>query len=217
MVKANSNKRPLIGYIISLVCGILLIAMVVVLLIHYQKAKFATTLDLSFAFAIWDLIIIAVLGMATMAGYLVSVVKSGVKKTKYTVTLVVIIFLAVALLIAGILGINSRYRKYSTWTRENWASASSNHNYRGLLSKSFMEQYDIVGYTKDQVGDLLGSPDKKTIVKDFDPKPHAAVKDVGREKWIYDLGIYYDFMDPSTLEIYFDSEGIVYSVEIVGH
>ncbi|MCR5457298.1 MAG: hypothetical protein K6F14_04420 [Clostridiales bacterium] len=216
-VESKKSKRPLIGYILLTICCVAFLLMTFVLLLHYYYSKFSLTLDLTFIFIYWDLVIITLLGISMFVFYLVSTIKTEVKKTRCIVTVAIVLVLSIVAGTVGVLSINGSYEEYKTWTSEKWAEAKDNSDYRGLLSESFLEQYNLEELSGKQVEELLGEPDSKMPVKEFDPKPHAYVSNTGNERWIYNVGYHYDFMDPSTFEIYIDSEDNVYKYEIVYH
>ena len=81
-----------------------------------------------------------------------------------------------------------------------------------FLFTLFLEQYDIKGKKLQEIDDLLGVPDQtRTITLELYPPAF------GGTIYIYDLGYYKDYMDPTTFEITFNSYTVVVSYDIVGH
>lgn len=203
-IEAKETKRPLIGFIISITSGVIVIIAVTIASIFYNQMR----LSVSFSTALKSMGLLAIIiaslvvaGATSLVGYILMTAKTGKKK------LIPILVTSIPLAIATTIGVTSiittkiLYSDYKTFTKEKWISSNNNHDYRGLLIYSFLEQYDITGYNELKVKELLGNPDWKNKTN----------------TWVYDLGYYKDYMDPTTFDITFSEQNIVTSYDMVSH
>lgn len=211
----KKTKRPIVGLILSITCGVIFVIAATVASIFYNKMKLSVSFSDSLkAMELLVLIIVSLIlvGITSLAGYLLMTIKTG--KKKLIPTLVSTIPLAVALIIGvtGIVTTRIQYEDYKTFTTEKWMNAENNHDYRGLLIYSFLDKYDISGYSLQETKDLLGTPDQvNEITLETYPPQYGGVI------YIYDLGYYKDYMDPTTFEITFNQYNNVVSYEVVPH
>lgn len=197
-------KRPLIGFIISITSGVIFIAAIVIASIFYNQMRLSVSLsDTLKAMGMLAIIIVSlvIIGTTSLVGYLLMTIRTGRKKLFPTLVVTIPLAIAMTIGVAGIITFNIRYKDYKTFTKEKWINASDNHDYRGLLIYSFLEQYDIIGYGKLQVEELLGNPDWENDTN----------------IWVYDLGYYKDYMDPTTFEITFNQLNVVSIYDVVSH
>ena len=211
----KKTKRPIVGFIITLVCGVIFVIAATVASIFYNKMKLSVSFSDSLkAMGLLALIIVSLIlvGITSLVGYLLMTIKTG--KKKLIPTLVSVVPLAVALIIGitGIVTTRIQYEDYKTFTVEKWMIAYNNHDYRGLLIYSFLEQYDINGYSLQETKNLLGTPDQANeyTLETYPPQYGGVI-------YIYDLGYYKDYMDPTTFEITFNQYNNVVSYEVVPH
>ena len=198
------TKRPLIGFIISITSGVIFITATVIASIFYNQMRLSVSLsDTLKAMGMLAIIIVSlvIIGTTSLVGYLLMTIRTGSKKLFPTLVVTIPLAIAMTIGVAGIITFNIRYKDYKTFTKEKWINASDNHDYRGLLIYSFLEQYDIIGYGKLQVEELLGNPDWENDTN----------------IWIYDLGYYKDYMDPTTFEITFNQLNVVSIYDVVSH
>ena len=78
-----------------------------------------------------------IVGVTSIAGYFLMTVKTGKKKLIPSLISTIPVVVALAIGITGIVITNVQYNDYKTFTKEKWANASNNHDYRGLLIYSF--------------------------------------------------------------------------------
>ena len=198
------TKRPLIGFIISITSGVIFITAIVIASIFYNQMRLSVSLsDTLKAMGMLAIIIVSlvIIGTTSLVGYLLMTIRTGRKKLIPTLVVTIPLAIAMTIGVAGIITFNIRYKDYKTFTKEKWINASDNHDYRGLLIYSFLEQYDIIGYGKLQVEELLGNPDWEN----------------NTNIWVYDLGYYKDYMDPTTFEITFNQLNVVSIYDVVSH
>ena len=198
------TKRPLIGFIISITSGVIFITATVIASIFYNQMRLSVSLsDTLKAMGMLAIIIVSlvIIGTTSLVGYLLMTIRTGSKKLFPTLVVTIPLAIAMTIGVAGSITFNIRYKDYKTFTKEKWINASDNHDYRGLLIYSFLEQYDIIGYGKLQVEELLGNPDWENDTN----------------IWIYDLGYYKDYMDPTTFEITFNQLNVVSIYDVVSH
>lgn len=198
------TKRPLIGFIISITSGVIFITATVIASIFYNQMRLSVSLsDTLKAMGMLAIIIVSlvIIGTTSLVGYLLMTIRTGRKKLFPTLVVTIPLAIAMTIGVAGIITFNIRYKDYKTFTKEKWINASDNHDYRGLLIYSFLEQYDIIGYGKLQVEELLGNPDWENDTN----------------IWVYDLGYYKDYMDPTTFEITFNQLNVVSIYDVVSH
>lgn len=151
-------------------------------------------------------------GITSITGYLLMTIKTGKKKLKPTLVSTIPLVVALIIGITGIVTTRIQYEDYKTFTIEKWMNAYNNHDYRGLLIYSFLDKYDISGYSLQETKDLLGTPDQTNeITLETYPPQYGGVI------YIYDLGYYKDYMDPTTFEITFNQNNHVVSYEVVSH
>ena len=153
------TKRPLIGFIISITSGVIFITATVIASIFYNQMRLSVSLsDTLKAMGMLAIIIVSlvIIGTTSLVGYLLMTIRTGRKKLFPTLVVTIPLAIAMTIGVAGIITFNIRYKDYKTFTKEKWINASDNHDYRGLLIYSFLEQYDIIGYGKLQVEELLG-------------------------------------------------------------
>ena len=211
----KKTKRPIVGLILSITCGVIFVIAATVASIFYNKMKLSVSFSDSLkAMGLLVLIIVSLIlvGITSIVGYLLMTIKSG--KKKLIPTLVSVVPLAVALIIGvtGIVTTRIQYEDYKSFTIEKWMNAYNNHDYRGLLIYSFLDKYDISGYSLQETKDLLGTPDQANeITLETYPPQYGGVI------YIYDLGYYKDYMDPTTFEITFSQNNNVVSYEVVPH
>ena len=122
------------------------------------------------------------------------------------------ISVSLAVCLSGFIVTNSKYKNFAEFTVEKWADASNNHDYRGVMINSFLEKYNIMGYHTDAIEVLLGNPD---CINNLNGETYSIHSDA--LCYIYDLGYYEDFMDPTTFEITFNSADCVVSWAKVHH
>ena len=200
----KKTKRPIVGFIITLVCGVIFVIAATVASIFYNKMKLSVSFSDSLkAIGLLALIIVSLIfvGITSLVGYLLMTIKTGKKKLIPTLVSVVPLVVALIIGVTGIVTTRIQYEDYKTFTTEKWMNAYNNHDYRGLLIYSFLDKYDISGYRELQVQELLGNPDWKNETN----------------TWVYDLGYYKDYMDPTTFEITFNQNNNVVSYEVVPH
>ena len=211
----KKTKRPIVGFIITLVCGIIFVIAVTVASIFYNKMKLSVSFSDSLkAIGLLVFIIVSLIfvGITSLVGYLLMTIKTGKKKLIPTLVSVVPLVVALIIGITGIVTTRIEYEDYKTFTIEKWMNAYNNHDYRGLLIYSFLEKYDISGYNLQEIKDLLGAPDQANeITLETYPPQYGGVI------YIYDLGYYKDYMDPTTFEITFSQNNNVVSYEVVSH
>lgn len=116
----------------------------------------------------------------------------------------------IALSLAGIsvfsvAGIEIKHHDLASYSREKWLERGYD---RGRMIKSFMKKVDLVGKTEVDVIYYLGEPD-------YHGKP--GVNDTFSFSYNYDIGNYFDFLDPSTFDVYFNQTGTITSVGIGYH
>ena len=200
----KKTKRPIVGLILSITCGVIFIVAATVASIFYNKMKLSVSFSDSLkAMGLLVLIIVSLIlvGITSIAGYLLMTIKTGKKKLIPTLVSTSPLVVAIIIGITGIVTTRIQYEDYKTFTIEKWMNAYNNHDYRGLLIYSFLNKYDISGYSELQVQELLGNPDWKNETN----------------TWVYDLGYYKDYMDPTTFEITFNQYNNVVSYEVVPH
>ena len=211
----KKTKRPIVGFIITLVCGVIFVIAVTVASIFYNKMKLSVSFSDSLkAIGLLVFIIVSLIfvGITSLVGYLLMTIKTGKKKLIPTLVSVVPLVVALIIGITGIVTTRIEYEDYKTFTIEKWMNAYNNHDYRGLLIYSFLEKYDISGYNLQEIKDLLGAPDQANeITLETYPPQYGGVI------YIYDLGYYKDYMDPTTFEITFSQNNNVVSYEVVSH
>lgn len=211
----KKTKRPIVGFIITLVCGIIFVIAVTVASIFYNKMKLSVSFSNSLkAIGLLVFIIVSLIfvGITSLVGYLLMTIKTGKKKLIPTLVSVVPLVVALIIGITGIVTTRIEYEDYKTFTIEKWMNAYNNHDYRGLLIYSFLDKYDISGYSLQEIKDLLGNPDQANeITLETYPPQYGGVI------YIYDLGYYKDYMDPTTFEITFNQNNNVVSYEVVSH
>ena len=211
----KKTKRPIVGFIITLACGVIFVITATIASIFYNQMKLSVSFSDSLkAMGLLALIIVSLIlvGITSLVGYLLMTIKTG--KKKLIPTLVSVVPLAVALIIGitGIVTTRIQYEDYKTFTTEKWMKAENNHDYRGLLIYSFLDKYDLSGYSLQETKDLLGTPDQANeITLETYPPQYGGVI------YIYDLGYYKDYMDPTTFEITFNQYNNVASYEVVPH
>lgn len=211
----KKTKRPIVGLIITLVCGVIFTIAVAIASIFYNQMKLSVSFfDSLKAMAFLFIIIVSLIfvGITSIVGYLLMTIKTG--KKKLIPTLVSTVPLVVALIIGttGIVTTRIQYEDYKTFTIEKWRNAYNNHDYRGLLIYSFLDKYDISGYSLQETKDLLGAPDQanKITLETYPPQYGGVI-------YIYDLGYYKDYMDPTTFEITFNKNNNVVTYRVVSH
>ena len=211
----KKTKRPIVGFIITLACGVIFIIAATVASIFYNKMKLSVSFSDSLkAMGLLVLIIVSLIlvGITSLAGYLLMTIKTGKKKLIPTLVSVVPSVVALIIGVTGIVTTRIQYEDYKTFTTEKWMNAYNNHDYRGLLIYSFLDKYDISGYSLQETKDLLGTPDQANeITLETYPPQYGGVI------YIYDLGYYKDYMDPTTFEITFNQHNNVVSYEVVPH
>ena len=203
----NSPKKNVFFIILIVFSSVYIISSVLVGLIYFNAV--VTTegvLNLFSLFLFPSLFVLAIIGSAVIVFFIISIVKNKDNKKKVIVVLSLTIALSLIILVGSFVGTNAYFKEYSKWTKEKWENASDDHNYRGLLINSFIEQYNLTGFTKQQVLELLGNPDSK----------NNSTTD-NSDLWIYNLGTYEDFIDPTTFEISFDEDEKVTSFTKVHH
>lgn len=124
------------------------------------------------------------------------------KEKKYFINLAIVLLV---ISVASITGIELKNYDLKTYTREKWLEKGYD---RGRMIKSFTKKVDLVGKSKQDVVYFLG-------VADEEGKPYE--NDEFSYSYIYQLGNYLDWLDPSTFEVYFNDEHIVLSAEVVLH
>ena len=211
----KKTKRPIVGFIITLVCGVIFVIAATVASIFYNKMKLSVSFSDSLkAMGLLALIIVSLIfvGITSLVGYLLMTIKTGKKKLIPTLVSVVPLVVALIIGVTGIVTTRIQYEDYKTFTTEKWMNAYNNHDYRGLLIYSFLDKYDISGYSLQETKDLLGTPDQANEITLFSNPPQY-----GGVIYIYDLGYYKDYMDPTTFEITFNQNNNVVSYEVVPH
>lgn len=208
-------KRPIVGFIITLVCGVIFVIAVTIASIFYNKMKLSVSFSDSLkAIGLLALIIVSLIfvGITSLVGYLLMTIKTGKKKLIPTLVSVVPLVVALIIGITGIVTTRIEYEDYKTFTIEKWMNAYNNHDYRGLLIYSFLDKYDISGYSLQEIKDLLGAPDQanEITLESYPPQYGGVI-------YIYDLGYYKDYMDPTTFEITFNQNNNVVFYEVVSH
>lgn len=200
----KKTKRPIVGFIITLVCGVIFVIAAAIASIFYNQMKLSVSFSDSLkamAFLIIIIVSLIFVGITSIAGYLLMTIKTGKKKLIPTLVSTIPLVVALIIGITGIVTTRIQYEDYKTFTTEKWMNAYNNHDYRGLLIYSFLDKYDISGYRELQVQELLGNPDWENEAN----------------TWVYDLGYYKDYMDPTTFEITFNQNNNVVSYEVVPH
>lgn len=195
-------------------CGVIFVIAATVASIFYNKMKLSVSFSDSLkAMAFLFIIIVSLIfvGITSLVGYLLMTIKTGKKKLIPTLVSVVPLVVALIIGITGIVTTRIQYEDYKTFTVEKWMNAYNNHDYRGLLIYSFLDKYDISGYSLQETKDLLGTPDQANeITLETYPPQYGVI-------YIYDLGYYKDYMDPTTFEITFNQNNNVVSYEVVSH
>jgi len=100
---------------------------------------------------------------------------------------------------ASVLPIEIKYHDLRTYSREQWLN--SNPYYRGMMIDSFIEQVDLVGASADSVVYYLGEPLEKVESEQV----NQALE------YHYDLGFYFDYMDPTIYVVTLNETNIVVS------
>jgi len=100
---------------------------------------------------------------------------------------------------ASILPIEIKHHDLRTYTREKWLQ--SKPYYRGMMIDSFIEQVDLVGGSADDVVFYLGEPLEKV----------ESEQESQASEYHYDLGCYFDFMDPTIYVVTLNETNIVVS------
>lgn len=203
-IETKETKRPLIGFIISIASGVIFIIAVTIASIFYNQMRLSVSFSNALkAMGMLVIIIVSliVVGATSLVGYLLMTIKTGKKKLIPTLVSLTPLTIATTIGVSSIITTKIQYNDYKTFTKEKWISANNNHDYRGLLIYSFLEQFDITGYSELQVQELLGNPDSKNETN----------------TWVYDLGYYKDYMDPTTFDIRFSEQNIVTSYDVVPH
>lgn len=205
-VETKKKKRPLVGFIFTIACGALSIIAIIIALVIYNQcrltagngffASFYVALSLLSIFFILIFIVVT-----SLIGFLLMVVKTGKKKLIPTLTAIAPLLTALTITGSGILITRAQYNDYKTFTVERWAKAKDDHDYRGLLIDSFLEQYNITGYSELKVDELLGSPDWINETNTI---------------WNYGLGSE-GFHDTKIFEITYDSLHLVSSYRVFSH
>ena len=211
----KKTKRPIVGFIITLVCGVIFVITATIASIFYNQMKLSVSFSDSLkAMGLLALIIVSLIlvGITSLVGFLLMTIKTGKKKLIPTLVSVVPLVVALIIGITGIVTTRIQYEDYKTFTTEKWMKAENNHDYRGLLIYSFLDKYDISGYSLQQTKDLLGTPDQanEMTLETYPPQYGGVI-------YIYDLGYYKDYMDPTTFEITFNQNNNVVSYEVVPH
>ena len=211
----NKTKRPIVGFIITLVCGVIFVIAATVASIFYNKMKLSVSFSDSLkamAFLIVIIVSLIFVGVTSLVGYLLMTIKTGKKKLIPTLVSTIPLVVTLIIGITGIVTTRIQYEDYKTFTIEKWMNAYNNHDYRGLLIYSFLDKYDISGYGLQETKDLLGTPDQtnEMTLETYPPQYGGAI-------YIYDLGYYKDYMDPTTFEITFNQYNNVVSYEVVPH
>lgn len=211
----KKTKRPIVGFVITLVCGVIFVIAAAIASIFYNQMRLSVSFSDSLkAMAFLFIIIVSLIfvGITSLVGYLLMTIKTGKKKLMPTLVSVVPLIVALIIGITGIVTTRIQYEDYKTFTTEKWMNAENNHDYRGLLIYSFLEQYDINGYSLQETKNLLGAPDQiNEITLEIYPPQYGGVI------YIYDLGYYKDYMDPTTFEVAFNQNNNVVSYEVVSH
>jgi len=213
--KIEKTKRPIVGFIITLVCGVIFVIAAAIASIFYNQMKLSVSFSDSLkAMAFLFIIIVSLIfvGITSIAGYLLMTIKTGKKKLIPTLVSTIPLVVALIIGITGIVTTRIQYEDYKTFTIEKWMNAYNNHDYRGLLIYSFLDKYDISGYSLQETKDLLGTPDQTNEITLLSNPPQY-----GGVIYIYDLGYYKDYMDPTTFEITFNQHNNVVSYEVVSH
>jgi len=211
----KKTKRPIVGFIITLACGVIFVIAAAIASIFYNQMKLSVSFSDSLkAMAFLFIIIVSLIfvGITSITGYLLMTIKTGKKKLKPTLVSTIPLVVSLIIGITGIVTTRIQYEDYKTFTIEKWMNAYNNHDYRGLLIYSFLDKYDISGYGLQETKDLLGTPDQTNeITLETYPPQYGGVI------YIYDLGYYKDYMDPTTFEITFNQNNHVVSYEVVSH
>lgn len=209
-VKKINNKKAFL--LISSICGGLLVVFSIIAVVLYNKAKFMTSGPNIYAIFMWlALIFLMILGVILLSAFIISIAKHNCRKA-YLIVFLSTISVSLAVCLSGFIVTNSKYKNFAEFTVEKWADASNNHDYRGVMINSFLEKYNIMGYHTDAIEVLLGNPDSKA---NFNGETYSIHSDAFC--YIYDLGYYEDFMDPTTFEITFNSADCVASWVKVHH
>lgn len=159
----KKTKRPIVGFIITLVCGVIFVIAAAIASIFYNQMKLSVSFSNSLKAMAFLLIIIFSLifvGITSIAGYLLMTIKTGKKKLMPILVSTIPLVFALIIGITGIVTTRIQYENYKTFTIEKWMNAYNNHDYRGLLIYSFLDKYDISGYSLQETKDLLGTPDQ---------------------------------------------------------
>ena len=208
--KRNNNKNAFL--LISSICGGLLVVFSVITVVLYNKAKFMTSGPNIYAIYMWlALIFLMILGVIILSVFIISLAKHNCRRLHLIVFLSTI-SISLAVCLSGFIVTNSKYKVFAEFTVEKWADASNNHDYRGVMINSFFEKYNIMGYHTDAIEVLLGNPD---CINNLNGETYSIHSDA--LCYIYDLGYYEDFVDPTTFEITFNSADCVVSWVKVHH
>lgn len=211
----KKTKRPIVGFIITLACGVIFVIATAIASIFYNQMKLSVSSSDSLkakAFLFIIIVSLIFVGITSIAGYLLMTIKTGKKKLKPTLVSTIPLVVALIIGITGIVTTRIQYKDFKTFTIEKWMNAYNNHDYRGLLIYSFLDKYDISGYSLQETKKLLGTPDQvNEITLETYPTQYGGVI------YIYDLGYYKDYMDPTTFEITFNQNNNVVSYEVVPH
>ena len=207
--KAKNEKIVLFT---STICGGLLVILSVFIVVLYNKAKFLTSgLNLYASFVRVIFIFLIILGVILVCTFIISLVKHNCRKSHLAIFLSSISF-SLVICLSGYFVINSQYKQYAEFTIEKWANAINNHDYRGLMYYSFIDKYNIIGFTTDEVEELLGKPDGISV--DFGQTSLTLNEE---KRYVYDLGFYDDYIDPTTFEIAFNSNNLVVRWDKIHH
>jgi hypothetical protein len=123
------------------------------------------------------------------------VLKAKTRKS-FIIALISVLVLGSA---ASVLPIEIKYHDLRTYSREKWLQ--SNPYYRGMMIDSFIEQVDLVGGSADNVVYYLGEPLEKV---ESEQESQAL-------EYHYDLGFYFDYMDPTMYVVTLNETNIVVS------
>ena len=206
------TRRLIAGFIIALVCGVIFVIGAVIGSIFYNQMKLTVSFSEALKAMAFLFIVIAsliVVGLVAIAGYLLMTIKTSKKKLIPTLVAAIPFVVAQIIGIAGFVTTRIQYEDYKTFTKEKWMNAYNNHDYRGLLIYSFLDKYDISGYSLQETKDLLGTPDwTNEITLETNPPQNGVI-------YVYDLGYYKDYIDPTTFEITFNQDNNVVSYRVV--
>ena len=211
----KNTKRTKVGLVITIVSGAIFFIGTIVTIVFYSKLKFTVSSAESLKLFILLLIIIISLvlfGVALLVGYLLAIIKTSKKRLVPTLIFIAPIAASFLIGVSGVIAAKVQYNDFKTFTSEKWINASNNHYYRGLLVYSFLEQYDIRGNSIQKVKNLLGTPDQIREITLYSEPPQY-----GGVIYIYDLGYYKNYMDPTTFEITFNQTNNVVSYNVFTH